>query len=123
MSSTIPNTATDVINRVADVGVAEDITAWMTPKPDWANGLLNFNMVYSAEDKEELTFKRELLSRAVRPYIEAKTGGFMTLPYNMKTSFMAEPAATLAKYADVRKGGGFRVRGGHHARWQFRQGL
>lgn len=102
-----PGLGTDVINRFADAGVAEDMSAWMTPKPDWANGLLHFNIIYSAEDKEELSFKRELLSRAVKPYIKYKTGGFMALPYSMKASFLAEPAATLAKFADVRKGGGF----------------
>ena len=47
-----PNTA-PTLSTGWRCGSGEDITAWMTPKPDWANGLLNFNMVYSAEDKEE----------------------------------------------------------------------
>ncbi|ADK84739.1 FAD linked oxidase domain protein [Desulfarculus baarsii DSM 2075] len=96
-----------VINKLTGVGVIEDMTAWMTPVPAWANGLINFNAVYSANSKEELTWKRELLSAAVGDLIKQRVGGFMMLPPPMKKNFMEEPASNLAKFADVKKGGGF----------------
>jgi glycolate oxidase len=102
-----PELAPDIIRRLARVQVAEDILAWMSPKPDWARGFQMINIAYGAETKAELTLKRNLIRESVRPYIEQKVGGFMPLPPDMKVRFLEAPQSTLAVFADVNKGGGF----------------
>jgi glycolate oxidase len=97
----------DVISRLTGVQVAEDMTPWMTPKPEWAHGFLHINIAYGAHTKEELTFKRNLIQASVREYAERKIAGFMPLPPQQKGRFLKIPSPDLAKFADVRKGGGF----------------
>jgi glycolate oxidase len=101
-----------VLHRVTGVGVAEDVLAWMTPKPEWAQGFQMVNVCYGAETKEELVWKRNLIRASVSKYIDDKTGGFMPLPQDMKGRFLEAPASTLAVFADVNKGGGFEYVGG-----------
>jgi glycolate oxidase len=97
----------DVISRLTSVQVAEDMTPWMTPKPDWAKGFLHINIAYGAHSKKELTFKRNLLQASVRHYIDQKTAGFLPLPPTQKSRFLKIPSPDLARFADLRKGGGF----------------
>jgi len=97
----------DVISRLTGVQVAEDMTPWMTPKPDWAKGFLHINIAYGAHSKKELTFKRNLLQASVRHYIDQKTAGFLPLPPPQKGRFLKVPSPDLARFADLRKGGGF----------------
>jgi glycolate oxidase len=107
-----PELVPDVLNRVTGVGVAEDVLAWMTPRPEWAQGFQMVNVCYGAETKEELVWKRNLIRASVKKYIDDKTGGFMPLPSDMKGRFLEAPASTLAVFADVNKGGGFEYVGG-----------
>lgn len=97
----------DILHRVTGTQVAEDVTAWMTPKPEWARGFQHVNVNYSADTKEELTWKRNLIRSPLRKYIDQKVGGFMMLPSYMKKPFLEAPQTTLTRFADVRKGGGF----------------
>jgi len=97
----------DILYRITGTQVAEDVTAWMSPKPDWAAGFLHCNVNYGARTKKELTWKRNLIRAAVETYIDEKTGGFLPLPGPMKQRFLEVPARQLSVFADVRKGGGF----------------
>jgi len=97
----------DVISRLTGVQAAEDMTPWMTPKPDWAKGFCHINIAFGAHSKKELTFKRNLLQASVRPYIDRKTAGFLPLPPPQKGRFLKVPSPDLARFADLRKGGGF----------------
>lgn len=97
----------DVIHRLARTGVAEDITAAMAPRPEWLQGFQMLIINFGAESKRELGLKRDLLTESVRPYIDKKVGGFMPLPGIMKGRFLEAPNSSLARFADVRKGGGF----------------
>jgi glycolate oxidase len=97
----------DILYRITGTQLAEDVTAWMTPKPDWAAGFLHCNVNYGAKTKEELIWKRNLIRSAVENYIDDKTGGFLPLPGPMKQRFLEVPARQLSVFADVRKGGGF----------------
>jgi FAD/FMN-containing dehydrogenase len=97
----------DILYRITGTQLAEDVTAWMTPKPDWAAGFLHCNVNYGAREKKELVWKRNLIRAAVENYIDAKTGGFLPLPAMMKKRFLEVPARQLSLFADVRKGGGF----------------
>ncbi len=100
-------TMPDILGRLTAVQVAEDVTTWMTPKPDWARGFQHCNVNYCAQTPEELKWKRNLLRASVKHYIDKKTGGFMVVPPAMKGGFLEAPARQLSRFADVRKGGGF----------------
>lgn len=97
----------DIISRLTGVQVAEDMTPWMTPKPDWARGFLHINIAFGAHSKKELVFKRNLLQASVRNYIDAGSAGFLPLPPPQKGRFLEVPSADLVRFADLRKGGGF----------------
>jgi len=97
----------DILYRITGTQVAEDVTAWMSPKPDWAAGFLHCNVNYGARTKTELTWKRNLIRSSVAHYIDEKTGGFLPVPGPMKQRFLEVPARQLSVFADVRKGGGF----------------
>jgi glycolate oxidase len=97
----------DILYRITGTQVAEDVTAWMSPKPDWAAGFLHCNVNYGARTKKELTWKRNLIRSSVAHYIDEKTGGFLPVPGPMKQRFLEVPARQLSVFADVRKGGGF----------------
>jgi FAD/FMN-containing dehydrogenase len=102
-----PQSMPDILYRLTGTQVAEDITTWMAPMPEWARGFLHCNINFGANTKEELIWKRNLIRAAVRDYIEQKLAGFMPLPPAMKQPFLEVPARTLSRFADVRKGGGF----------------
>ncbi len=97
----------DILCRITGAQQAEDVTTWMTPKPDWAAGFLHCNVNYGAKTRGELVWKRNLIRAAVETYIDDKSGGFLPLPGVMKKRFLEVPARQLALFADVRKGGGF----------------
>jgi FAD/FMN-containing dehydrogenase len=97
----------DVIRRLSGTAVAEDMTAVMTPVPEWASGFVMINVIYGAETRREQVLKRDLLRESVRKYIDDKSAGFMPLYSDMKGRFMEAPASQLVRFADVRKGGGF----------------
>jgi len=102
-----PQRVPDILHRLTKTQMAEDITAWMTPKPDWARGFMHCNINYGADTKAELIWKRNLIRAAVKEYIDRKIAGFMPLPPAMKTPFLDVPGRILTRFADVRKGGGF----------------
>jgi len=97
----------DILYRITGAQMAEDVTAWMTPKPDWAASFLHCNVNYGARTPKELLWKRNLIRASVEKYINEKTGGFLPLPSMMKNRFLEVPARQLSLFADVRKGGGF----------------
>lgn len=102
-----PSHVGDVIWRVAHTEMAEDITVWAQPIPDYFSGLQMTNIYITADSEEELEFKKKIIRNALREYIKQKEGGFMYLFPEMKAAFLEEPLPQLARFADVRKGGGF----------------
>jgi FAD/FMN-containing dehydrogenase len=102
-----PELVPDILHRMSGTQIAEDITAWMAPKPDWARGFLHCDINYGANSKEELIWKRNLIRASLETYIERKIAGFMPLPSAMKAPFLDVPGRILTRFADVRKGGGF----------------
>lgn len=101
------DTVPDILYRLSGTQLAEDMTAWMSPKPDWARGHQHVNVAYGAETREALVWKRNLIRAAVQPYIDRREAGFMAVPPPMKHRFMQLPSPDLARFADIRKGGGF----------------
>ncbi|NOY70209.1 MAG: FAD-binding oxidoreductase [Deltaproteobacteria bacterium] len=97
----------EIISRLTSAQAAEDMTPWMTPKPFWAKGFLHINIAYGGHTKEELTFRRNLLRASVKEYMDKKIAGFLPMPPPQKKRFMKLPSPDLARFADVKKGGGF----------------
>lgn len=97
----------EIIYRLTSAQVAEDMTPWMTPKPEWARGFFHINIAFGAHSKKELLFKRNLLQESVRPITETKAAGFLPIPPVQKARFLEIPSPDLARFADARKGGGF----------------
>lgn len=97
----------DILHRMTGAQVAEDMTTWMAPKPDWARGFLHCDINFGANTKDELIWKRNLIRASVQEYIDQKVAGFMPLPPAMKQPFLEVPARMLSRFADVRRGGGF----------------
>ncbi len=96
-----------VISRLTRAQAAEDMTAWMTPKPLWARGFLHINIIFSADTVKALRFKRDLLRYTLKDIMEEKKAGFMPLPPPQKKRFLKIPSPDLSRFADVKKGGGF----------------
>ncbi len=97
----------DLLYRLTGTQVAEDMTPWMTPKPEWAKGFLHINIAFGAHSKKELIFKRNLLQESVRTYTDQKIAGFLPLPPPEKAKYLKVPSPDLARFADLRQGGGF----------------
>ena len=97
----------EILRRITETQVAEDMYAWMTPVPDWAKGYQHLNITYAADSEKALIWKRNLIRESIKEYIDNKEAGFMMLPSFMKHRFLEVPSKTLATFADVRKGGGF----------------
>ncbi|MFP4391909.1 MAG: FAD-binding oxidoreductase [Desulfohalobiaceae bacterium] len=102
----------DILYRITHTHLAEDLMAWMTPVPDWARGFQHLNIHFGAQSRKELTWKRNLLQASVQKYRDQKKAGFMMLPSFMRERFMEVPDKGLARFADVKKGGGFEYVGG-----------
>ena len=111
----------EIISRLTSTQVAEDMTPWMSPKPSLAKGFLHINIAYGAHTKKELTFKRNLIQESVREYMDRKIAGFLPLPPPQKGRFLEIPSPDLARFADLRKGGGFEYVGAMMAIEHFPQ--
>ncbi len=96
-----------IISMLTSTQVAEDMTPWMVPKPEWAKGFFHINVAFGAHSKKELIFKRNLLQESVRQITDTKAAGFLPIPPVQKERFMKIPSPDLARFADARKGGGF----------------
>jgi FAD/FMN-containing dehydrogenase len=107
-----PELVPDILQRLADLQMAEDLTAWMAPKPDWARGFQHVNINYGADSREELGWKQKLIRTSLQKYRDEKTGGFMPIPPPMKKGLLEAPQTALTRFADVKKGGGFEYVGG-----------
>ncbi len=102
-----PDLVGDVIWKVTQTEVVEDLTVWAQPMPDWAAGFQHTTIYLTAGSEEELELKKKIVRNALRDYIKRKEGGFLYLPLAMKRRFLEEPMTQLVRFADVRRGGGF----------------
>jgi len=101
------NLVAEVIHRLTEVGVAEDVTASVMSRPAFLAGFQQTIVVYGADTPEELKWKRNLLYASAKPLIEARTGGFAPVPAATKSIFIDAPNLPLTRFADLRQGGGF----------------
>ncbi len=99
--------APDILCRIINTGMAEDINYALAPKPDYLNGFQMTVINITAHSEEELGMKKKIIRESLRHYFETKEAGFMPVPPNLKANFLEVPQKALSKFADVRKGGGF----------------
>ena len=102
-----PEYISDIIYKVTDTEVAEDITISCAPKPDWMDGFQLTSIAIVGRNKAELDFKFRTIRSALASYIDSREGGFMYMPPAMKHNFTEVPLRSTARFADVKKGGGF----------------
>jgi glycolate oxidase len=102
-----PDYVSDIIWRVTQTEMAEDITVWSQPMPEWAEGFQHTTIYVTADSEDELEFKCRVIRNSLKEYIRKKEGGFLFLPPGMKRMFLEEPMSQLVRFADVRRGGGF----------------
>lgn len=101
------DTLTDILCRIIDTEMAEDITIAIAPKPDYLNGLQMTIIALTANSEQEMKIKKNILREALNDYMERKEAGFLPVPPDMKAVLMEVPQKNLSKFADLRKGGGF----------------
>jgi glycolate oxidase len=99
--------APEIITRVINAEVAEDINYALAPKPDYLNGFQMTVINVTANSEAEMKMKKQIIRDALHDFYETKEAGFMPVPPNMKAGFLEAPQKALSKFADVRKGGGF----------------
>lgn len=102
-----PEIIPEIIFRITETEMAEDLNIWAQPKPDWAQGFQHTNIFITGNTQRELEFKRKMIREALAEYIRDKVGGFMFLMPEMKKEFLETPQRNITVFADVRKGGGF----------------
>ncbi len=102
-----PEYVPEIIYRVTETEVAEDVNVVTAPKPDWMEGFQLTNIAFTGNSDMEMDYKRKMIRQALEDYINDREGGFMFLTADLKKGFLETPQRSVARYADVKKGGGF----------------
>jgi len=101
------DTLTDILSKIINTEMAEDLTIAMAPKPDYLNGIQMTIIALAANSKQEMKIKKNILRDVLNDYMERKEAGFLPVPPDMKAVLMEVPQKNLSRFADLRKGGGF----------------
>ncbi|MBD3195230.1 MAG: FAD-binding protein [Candidatus Lokiarchaeota archaeon] len=97
-----PELSTQLIWKVTQTELAEDILLGVQGKPDWMAGYVFIITYITGKNQEELDKKEKKLKRIYR-----KNGArYMKAPPRIREVFLEKPQFA-AKAADFRKGGGF----------------
>jgi glycolate oxidase len=97
-----PNDIPNILLRITETGLAEDVLLGMQDKPDWMKGYV-FVMAYvTGESQEEIDSHIKKFKRIYRK-AEAR---YMKSPDRIKNVYLEKPIFAAAA-ADYRKGGGF----------------
>jgi glycolate oxidase len=102
-----PELVPDILYRVTGAQVADEVLAWTSPNVEWAFGFQSINIYYSADTRDALSWKRDLIRASLSKYIDEKIGGFMMLLPFVKTVLLEQPQIGAALIADEKKGGGY----------------
>jgi len=107
----VPEVVPDAVFRLTHSEMIEDINIWFQPYPLMFKGNHHMDIYITGDTEEELEFKRRMMWRAVQDHIDSGNGGFMWLTPDVKPTFLEMPQKSIARFADVRKGGGFQYAG------------
>jgi FAD/FMN-containing dehydrogenase len=102
-----PGFLPDILLKIADTEMAEDLNVTASAYPAWLKDLQLTLISITANSDAEMDFKRRTIKDTLRSYSEDRTGGFIDLPLMMKGALVETPMRTAARFADARKGGGF----------------
>jgi len=94
----IPN----VLLRLTETGLAEDILLGMQDKPDWMKGYIFVIAYVTGESQEEIDSHIKVFKRIYRK----SKARYMKTPERIKNAYLEKPIFAAAA-ADYRKGGGF----------------
>lgn len=106
-----PSLIPDVLFRVIDTEVAEDVGVFAGSIPKWMEGLQMASVFVTGNTEEEMQFKLRTLKNALSDYQKNRTGGFSDQPRVMKHSMLQTPFRFTVKMADFLRGGGFEYSG------------
>jgi glycolate oxidase len=106
-----PSLIPDVLFRVVDTEMAEDVGVFTGTIPKWLEGLHMVSIFVTGNSEEEIQFKLRTLKSVLKEYEENKTGGFSDQPRVMKHAMLQTPFRFTVKMADFLKGGGFEYSG------------
>ncbi len=101
------NAVPEVIFKVVGTEMAEDLTFFVSPQPEYFKGFQLVLVTVVANSEKEMRLKKELIREALKDYLESKEAGFLPLPSYMKGKLLEAPQKNLSEFADVMKGGGF----------------
>ncbi len=105
------NLISDIIYEVTHTEMVEDITIFAQPWPLFFKDNSHICIYFTGDTEEELEFKRRVIWKALEKFIESKEGGFMWVQPSMKPTFLDMPQRSVARFADVKRGGGFEYSG------------
>jgi len=102
-----PDLLPDIVLRITETEMGEDLVIMAQPKPDWIGGFQLTSVGVTGHSEKEIKFKKKTIRMALDDYIQRKEGGFMHLVPEMKAGFTEAPQRSVTRFADVKKGGGF----------------
>lgn len=102
-----PELVPEVVFRVTHTEMVEDVDIWAQPYPLIFKDLQHTSIYLTGDNEEELEFKRKTVWNALRHIIDSREGGFMFANPDMKEGFLKSPQPSVARIADVKRGGGF----------------
>jgi glycolate oxidase len=98
-----PKDIPNILLKITETGLAEDIILGMQDKPDWVKGYIIIIMYVTGETQEEIDSHTKTFKRIFR---KAKAR-YMKPPERLRKNYLEKPIITAATAADYRKGGGF----------------
>lgn len=98
-----PKDIPNILLKITETGLAEDVILGMQDKPDWVKGYIIIIMYVTGETQEEIDSHTKTFKRIFR---KAKAR-YMKPPEKLRKNYLGKPIITAATAADYRKGGGF----------------
>ncbi|MFX1418436.1 MAG: FAD-binding oxidoreductase [Promethearchaeota archaeon] len=97
-----PNEIPNILLKVTETGLAEDVLLGMQDKPDWMKGYVFVIVYVTGESQEEIDSHVKVFKRVYRK----ANARYMKTPDRIKNAYLEKPIFA-ANAADFRKGGGF----------------
>ena len=97
-----PNDIPNILYKVTETGMAEDVLLGMQDKPDWMKGYVFLMTYITGDTKEDIDRQTNILKKIYRK----NNARFMKAPERMKNIYLEKPIFASGA-ADYRKGGGF----------------
>ena len=97
-----PNDIPDLLLKVTEIGLAEDVLLGMQDKPEWMKGYV-FIIVYTTGDSQEEIDSHVKIFKQIYRKCNAR---YMKIPERIREIYLERPIFAAAA-ADYRKGGGF----------------